>query len=125
MGAERLAVLLQHVGVEEVAVIAGIATSSRSAILDVLGLGVGCAELWVVWTREEMCSNACLWVRVSTAAFLWVVPSRRGDRSSGICLGITVGARDDDLEVSTTLTSVGGGCAVDIRSPECALVVGD
>ena len=125
LSAEWFSILLQHVRVEEVATIAGVASTDAGTILDVLSLGVGCTELWIVGTREEMLPNVGIWVRVSTAAFLWVTPPGRGHRCSGVCLGVSVGACDDNLEIRTALTSVGGSCAIDNGSPECALIIGD
>lgn len=88
---ERLAVLLEHVGVEEAASVLAVATSSSGTVADVLSRSVGSAKLWVEWTREEVLLDAGGWVRVSTlVALLWVGPSWWGDWGGCVGLGVSV-----------------------------------
>lgn len=61
----------------------------------------------------------------NTTAALGVGPAGRSSGGGVVGLLVAVGAGDDDLEAVTGLTSVGGGSAVNARSPESALVVGD
>jgi hypothetical protein len=109
---KRLAVLLEHVSVEEVASVRAISASNSGTILDVLSLGKRGTKLRIVWTREELLLDASLWVRVGAGALCGLGTSGRGDGSGSVGLGISVGSSDENLEVSAGLASVGSGCAV-------------
>lgn len=135
VGTHWLSVLLQHVGVEELALEWRVVQElvdhlhppgDEGKVLRVLGGSIAGADSGVVWTGEESLSQAGVWVRVSlvsTTALLSWLPAWLWCRSGG--LGVSVGTGDDDLEISAHLTGVGGRFSSDARAPESTLVVGD
>ena len=135
VGTHWLSVLLQHVRVEELALEWRVVQElvdhlhppgDEGKILGVLGSSVTGADSGVVWTGEEGLSQAGVWVRVtlvSTTALLRWLPAWLWCGSDG--LGVSVGAGDDDLEISAHLAGVGGRFSSDARAPESTLVVGN
>lgn len=130
--AQRFAILLQHVRVEEVALQRAIPRRNplqpRGALrIDgILRAGVRRTDTRIVGTWEELGADAGGGVRVRTGlAVLRVGPA--GGRSGRGRVGLlpAVRANNDDLEVVAPLACVHGRRGIDTRAPERALVVGD
>lgn len=68
-------ILLQHVSIEEVAVVRAVSTTGAGSVFDVLRLSVRCAQLWVEWSREEVVADAGVWVGVGARAVGCVAPA--------------------------------------------------
>lgn len=108
---EGLSCLLEHVGVEELDLVWVEAEPGENGgdetSLDVncvLGSSERSAEKRVVWTWVEVVADTGAWVvvtNVTVTALGWLLPSWRSDWSGGLNLGVSVGASDDNLEVSS------------------------
>lgn len=133
VSAQRGAVLLQHVGVEEVALerVVEVAQPARVLaaglrVLGVLRAGVCGAHGRVEGAGEELRAEEGRGVAVRpAAAVLRVRPPRGCGRGGRVGFFVAVGAGDDDLEVVAVLAEVGCRGGIDAGAPERAAVVGD
>ena len=97
-----------------------------SSVVDGSGVGVGSAERWVEWTREELGSEPVVATVNSLAgAVAWSSVTGLDSWSGVVGLVVSVGTGDDDVEVLSPATGVDSGGVVNVRSPKSTLVVGD
>jgi len=119
-------VLLDHIGVERLALAVSRAVASVLLVVRVLGLGVGAADIDVEGAREEFGAHAMFGVINGALETLgWLATAWWGGGEGVVGFLVAVGASDDDVEVQTVATEVVGGGSLDARAPERALEVGD
>jgi len=133
IGTKRLAVLLEHVGVEKVALqwVIKVEDGQKKApqggrgVDGVLSSCVRRTKVWIIGTWEESGSKTSAWMVVQAGAWLRLFPARAGWWSGVVRLGETVRSGNDNLEIITVLTVVGGRSTVNSGSPKSTLVVSD
>ena len=119
-------VLLDHIGVERLALAVFGAVASVLLVVGVLGLGVGAANVDVEGAGEEFGAHAVFWVVDGALGTLgWLATAWWRGGEGVVSFLVTIGAGDDDLKVQAVITEVVGGSGLDTRAPERTLEVGD